>query len=240
MPPNNFSRISVNPLYTATHPLSPPTTYNTTVYNPVYGATYPSSTRSNTRSAFSPLHSNNLRRQNSRRNVGPGLKQPVKTKKGVVFSNGSRPGNNINKSLPKSKVSQTSNKTPGAYVVPPTSVGNSYKANKQPGFFNSLFNKSQPVDAPKVKESNLSQEFNQNKDLDPNNDEGDFLAGAENGESSELKNMREAGLKTPLPPKKNSWWGGRRKSRKSRKSCKSCKSRKSRKSRKTRKHRKSN
>ena len=54
------------------------------------------------------------------------FKSPAKTKKRVVFSNGSRPGNNINASLPKSNISMTSNKTFGASVVPPASVGNTY------------------------------------------------------------------------------------------------------------------
>ena len=49
-----------------------------------------------------------------------------KPKKGVMFSNYSRPGNNINNSLPKSMISATSNKTFGSSVVPPTSVGNTY------------------------------------------------------------------------------------------------------------------
>lgn len=49
-----------------------------------------------------------------------------KTKKGVMFSNGSRPGNNVSRFLPKSTVSATSNKTFGSSVVPPTSVGNTY------------------------------------------------------------------------------------------------------------------
>ena len=49
-----------------------------------------------------------------------------KTKKHIGFSNGSRPGNNINRTLPKSNISMTSNKTFGSLVVPPTSVGNTY------------------------------------------------------------------------------------------------------------------
>ena len=44
----------------------------------------------------------------------------------IMFSNYSRPGNNINNSLPKSMISATSNKTFGSSVVPPTSVGNTY------------------------------------------------------------------------------------------------------------------
>ena len=50
-------------------------------------------------------------------------------KKTTMFSNGSKPGNNINNSLPKSTLSNTSNKTFGASVVPPTSVENAYSKN---------------------------------------------------------------------------------------------------------------
>ena len=50
--------------------------------------------------------------------------RPQKTTR---FSNNSRPGNSINQTLPKSKVSTTSEKIPGAYVVPPTNVANTYK-----------------------------------------------------------------------------------------------------------------
>ena len=48
-------------------------------------------------------------------------------KKTTRFSNNSRPGNSINQTLPKSNISMTSDKIPGAYVVPPTNVANTYK-----------------------------------------------------------------------------------------------------------------
>jgi hypothetical protein len=66
----------------------------------------------------------------------------------------------------------------------------------------------------------MNIKYNQNIGSDPNNDENDFFASPKNGETSELRNMREAGLKVILPPKKKSWFffGGKRKTRKYRKS----------------------
>ena len=69
-----------------------------------------------------------LKRQNGSRKM-ISMNQPKTIKKSVMFSNGSRPGNNINQSLPKSTFSGTSDKTFGASVVPPTSVENAYSKN---------------------------------------------------------------------------------------------------------------
>ena len=103
----------------------------------------------NSRVAFAPLAYNSihhvrmpphspvkLSRNMSRRNLSnPYSKsQLTKTpsyniiKKTAKFSNGSRPGNNINPYLPKSNQSMTSNKTFGSSVVPPTNVGNTYSS----------------------------------------------------------------------------------------------------------------
>ena len=97
------------------------------------------------RVAFSPLAYNPTRRaympplspvkptrNQSRRNLLNSNSRGQLTKtmpyipKQVGFSNGSRPGNNINPNLPKSVISGTSNRTLGSYVVPPTAIGNTY------------------------------------------------------------------------------------------------------------------
>jgi len=109
--------------------------------------TSPGIPENNSRVAFSPLAYNSihhtygpphspvkLSRNMSRRNLsnpysrGQLTKTPPYTiiKKTAKFSNGSRPGNNINPYLPKSNQSMTSNKTFGSFVVPPTNVGNTY------------------------------------------------------------------------------------------------------------------
>jgi len=51
----------------------------------------------------------------------------VKNTRKTRFSNGSMPGDAFSMNLPKSNVSQTSVAIPGAYVVPPTNVANTYQ-----------------------------------------------------------------------------------------------------------------
>ena len=76
-----------------------------------------------------PIPGKTIKRQNGLRNL-LSINPPKRTKKsGVMFSNGSKPGNNINQSLPKSTLSATSDKTFGTSVVPPTSVENAYSRN---------------------------------------------------------------------------------------------------------------
>jgi len=56
-------------------------------------------------------------------NNTPKKPRAIKT---IRFSNGSRPGNNINNTFPRSTISMASEKIPGAYVVPPDTVANTY------------------------------------------------------------------------------------------------------------------
>ena len=107
--------------------------------------TYSTYLENNSRAAFRPLAYNPTRRaympplspvkptrNQSRRNLlnsnsrGQLLRTMPYIPKQVGFSNGSRPGNNINPNLPKSVISGTSNRTLGSYVVPPASVANTY------------------------------------------------------------------------------------------------------------------
>jgi len=136
MPPN-FSRVVNNPLYTATHSLP---AYNNLPFGIKARMSRERYNSNNSRAGFSPLQARTnrpselktLRRENGKRNLGTGRYTPVK--KRVTYSNGSRPGNNINNSLPMSSISATSNKRPGAYVVPPTRVENAY--SKKPNVYN--------------------------------------------------------------------------------------------------------
>ena len=63
-------------------------------------------------------------------------------KKTTMFSNGSKPGNNINNSLPKSTLSNTSNKTFGASVVPPTNIANTYSSSNYNRSYSSVKRKN--------------------------------------------------------------------------------------------------
>ena len=72
-----------------------------------------------------PIPGKTLKRQNGLQNLLTNNSSKNKSTK-VMFSNGSRPGNNINNSLPKSNISSTSDKTFGASVVPPATVQNTY------------------------------------------------------------------------------------------------------------------
>lgn len=95
--------------------------------------------RANANPPLNYYQNNNLRpaltRNKSRRNLFNRTSRGSLTatvpyiKKTTMFSNGSRPGNNINNSLPKSTLSATSDKTFGTSVVPPTSVENAYSRN---------------------------------------------------------------------------------------------------------------
>ena len=100
-----------------------------------------------------PLDQNNnlrpaLTRNKSRRNLfnrtsrGSLTKTMPLVRKTTMFSNGSKPGNNINNSLPKSTLSNTSNKTFGASVVPPTNIANTYSSSNYNRSYSSVKRKN--------------------------------------------------------------------------------------------------
>jgi len=198
---NSYSYVTDNPLYTGLSLANKPLYNNSSLNLNTRIPKISYANKSNNRVAFSPLqarktYKNNLKtlkKWNGKRNLGTG--RSLKTKKSVIFSNGSIPTNNVNSLLPKSMISTTSNKTFGASVVPPTRVENAYNSNKF-----------------------MNIKYNQNIGPDPNNDENDFFASPQNGETPELRNMRKAGLKIISPPKKKSWFffGGKTKTLKKR------------------------